>query len=398
MATKPPSISVAERRARVGRRHRLAAEARAGDLVEAAAGVVALHGTDAASVFLAALARTKVGDIEAVERALYEDRSLLRVLAMRRTMFVAPVEIASLLLAACSRDVAASERAKAVALVEAAGHGGGDSAAWFAEAERAAVAALRIHGEATAPELAGEDPHLSAIFELGVGTKYAAKQKVVSRVLNVLGAEGRAIRTRPRGSWISTQFRWAALEEWQPAATADLDVDASRVELARLWLAAFGPARIDDLRWWTGWTLGATRKALAALEIVEVELDEGPGIVLGDDLAPEAAVEPWCALLPALDPTTMGWKAREWYLADRGPRLFDRNGNAGPTVWVDGRVAGAWAQAPDGEIRIALLEDIGADVRAAIDAAAADLAERIGDARLAPRARGRSPLEQELLR
>ena len=367
-------------------------------MVEAAAGVVALHGTDAASVFLAALARTKAGDVQVVERALYEDRSLLRVLAMRRTMFVAPVETASLLLAACSRDVAASERAKAVALVEAAGHGGGDSAAWFGEAERAAVEALRIHGEATAPELAGEDPHLSAIFELGVGTKYAAKQKVVSRVLNVLGAEGRAIRTRPRGSWISTQFRWAALEEWQPAATADLDIDASRIELARLWLAAFGPATADDLRWWTGWTVGATRKALAALEIVEVELDEGPGIVLGDDLAPADAVEPWCALLPALDPTTMGWKAREWYLADRGQRLFDRNGNAGPTVWVDGRVAGAWAQAPDGEIRIALLDDVGADVRSAIDAAAEDLAGRIGDARLAPRARGRSPLEQELLR
>ena len=77
--------------------------------------------------------------------------------------------------------------------------------------------------------------------------------------------------------------------------------------------------------------------------------------------------------------------------------LFDRNGNAGPTLWADGRIVGGWAHAKDGEIRLGLLEDVGAETRAALDAAAHDLTVRIDGAVLAPRARGRSPVEKRLL-
>ena len=49
----------------------------------------------------------------------------------------------------------------------------------------------------------------------------------------------------------------------------------------------------------------------------------------------------------------MGWKQRDWYLGDWtafGGPLFDTNGNAGPTVWVNGEAIGAWAQLADGSI------------------------------------------------
>ena len=54
----------------------------------------------------------------------------------------------------------------------------------------------------------------------------------------------------------------------------------------------------------------------------------------------------------------MGWKERSWYLGDHQERLFDRNGNAGPTVWADGRVVGGWAQRRDGTIAVELLEQV----------------------------------------
>ena len=186
---------------------------------------------------------------------------------------------------------------------------------------------------------------------LSPGTNYEARQKVVSRVLTVLGAEGRAIRTRPRGSWTSTQFRWAALERWQPAVRTDLEPAAARAELARRWLAAFGPATVEDLRWWAGWTLGATRAALAPSKPPRSISTARPASSCRMTPSPANAVEPWAALLPALDATTMGWKQRDWYLAEHGPLLFDRNGNASPTVWWDGRIVGGWAQATGGEIR-----------------------------------------------
>jgi Winged helix DNA-binding domain len=93
----------------------------------------------------------------------------------------------------------------------------------------------------------------------------------------------------------------------------------------------------------------------------------------------------------------MGWRRRDWYLGDHGPQLFDRNGNAGPTVWWDGRVVGGWAQAPDGEIRVELLCDVGSEGRRAIEHEAEALQARVGGVRLSPRARARSALERRLL-
>ena len=81
----------------------------------------------------------------------------------------------------------------------------------------------------------------------------------------------------------------------------------------------------------------------------------------------------------------MGWKERDWYLGDHGPQLFDTNGNAGPTVWSDGRVIGGWAQRADGEVVVHLLEDAGRDVAAAVDAAAARLGKWLGPTRSIPR-------------
>ena len=388
-------VAIEERRARLGRRHGLAPDGRTDGPVQAAASVVALHGTDAASVYLSAWARMHDGDVGAVSRALYDERSLLRVLAMRRTMFVAPVDTAAVLLAACSRDVAARERRRLIGLLEAAGVAG-DVERWLAAAEESALRSLAERGEATATELAADDPLLGTTLVLSPGKSYSAKQSVASRVLIVLGAEGKVVRTRPSGGWTSTQFRWAALSTWHPGVE-EHDVESARAELAGSWLAAFGPATVDDLRWWTGWTAGTARAALAAVPTVEVEMDGATGLVRADDAEPVAGAEPWAALLPALDPTTMGWKERGWYLGDHGPLLFDVNGNAGPTVWWDGRVVGGWAQAAGGEIRVHLLEDVGADAAAAIDRAAADLAGRVGSAKLSPRARARSEVERLLL-
>lgn len=142
------------------------------------------------------------------------------------------------------------------------------------------------------------------------------------------------------------------------------------------------------------------RRALAAIKAQAVSLDEGTGYVVDGDADPVAGpTQPWAALLPALDPTAMGWQRREWYLApELLPSLFDRNGNVGPTVWWNGRVVGGWAQRGDGEIVWRLLEDLGSPERRAVEAAVALEAERlrewVGAARVTPRIR--TPLEREL--
>jgi hypothetical protein len=163
----------------------------------------------------------------------------------------------------------------------------------------------------------------------------------------------------------------------------------------RMWLHSFGPATETDLRWWTGWRVGQLRKALSDLEAVEVELDNAAiGYLLPDDLEPVDEPEPWVALLPSLDPTSMGWKERDWYLGDHYPTLFDRNGNAGPTVWVDGKVVGGWAQRRDGEIAHELFDDVGHEAKEAVESRVGELQDWIGDITVTPRFR--SPHDKAL--
>jgi DNA glycosylase AlkZ-like len=206
---------------------------------------------------------------------------------------------------------------------------------------------------------------------------------VSQKVFFHLSLDGRIGRGRPRGTWIASQFRWSPIERWLPGGIAAMPVDEARAELARRWLRTFGPATRDDLRWWTGWTVKATAGALADSGAIEVDLDDGAaGYVLADDLDPTPPPRPWVALLPALDATTMGWTDRDWYLGPHRASLFDSSGNAGPTIWVDGRIVGGWTQRPEGEIVPHLLEDVGAVTRRAIDREAARLADWVGPARI----------------
>lgn len=388
-------IGIAERRARLGLRHRLAVAARADDPVTVARDLVALHGTDPSSVYLAAWARMTAGDVTTVERALYDDRVLIRLLGMRRTVFVTSADIAPVVQAACGRAVAARERRKLLGWLTEAGVDV-DVERWLAEVEEVALRALTERGEATAAELATDDPRLRTEIVLSRGKSYEGRQNVCSRVLFLLAADGRVVRGRPRGTWTSHQYRWSALTRWCPEGLAEWATEAAEVELARRWLAAFGPGTAEDLRWWAGWTKTQTRRALTELRPVEVDLDGTAGLVLAGDLDEPPAVEPWAALLPALDSTPMGWQQRDWFLGEHGPRVFDRNGNIGPTVWWDGRIVGGWAQDRAGEIVVRYLEDIGADGVAAVEDVTERLAARLGDVHLKVRTRGPTWLEQEL--
>ncbi|MFF8642761.1 winged helix DNA-binding domain-containing protein [Streptomyces sp. NPDC015345] len=391
-------ISVAERRARLALRHRLTADTRADDPAEVARSLLALHGTDPSSVYVGAWARMRDGRVADVERALYEDRSVIRLMGMRRTVFVTSLDVAPVLRAACSRAVAARERRLLLGMLTETGVAADPAgiAAWLAEAEEAALRALKERGEATAAELASDDPRLSTELVMARGKSYEGRQKLASRLLLLLAAEGHVVRGRPRGTWTSHQYRWAPLTDWFPGGLADWDTQEAQLELARRWLRAFGPAAADDLRWWTGWTKTQTKRALTELSPVEVDLDGVTGLLLPDDMEEPPPPEPWAALLPALDSTPMGWQNRGWFLGDHGPRLFDRNGNIGPSLWWNGRIVGGWAQDSRGEIVCRFLEDVGSDAQSAVRGEAERLAARLGGVRLTARTRGRTWLEEEL--
>ena len=386
-------ISVEERRARLGRRHLLAPTRATPTPHEVAERLVALHSSDPATVFLSVRARTRMHDVEPLEKALYDDRTLARILAMRRTMFVVPVDLVPIMHAAATQALVPAQRKRAVQMVEEAGITD-DGAAWLRRAEKATLAAIERRGEAAGAELTKDVPELQAQLTFGEGRTWGGTSGVVTRVVWLLAMEGRIVRGRPRGSWISSQYRWAPMEAFVPGGVGAVPVEAARAELLRRWLQAFGPGTAADIRWWTGWTAKATAAALAAVGAVEVDLDGVAGYVLPDDVEPVRASRPWVALLPALDSTPMGWAQRDWYLGGHKAAVFDRSGNIGPTVWCDGRIVGGWGQRADGTVAYRLLDDIGAARTRAVADAAAALTQWLRPIRVTPRFR--TPLEREL--
>ncbi|MFE0001839.1 winged helix DNA-binding domain-containing protein [[Kitasatospora] papulosa] len=378
-----------QRRIRLGRRHLLAPAARASSVVAVADAVVALHATDAATVFLSACARLTTPDIGAVERALYEDVSLVRLLAMRNTLFTMSRAVAASVDASHARRVAAKERQRLLKHLREDGNGLDER--WLAAVEQQTIAVLSLRGRATGSELSAAVPALRTKITVFPGTKQETVQGVASRVIRVLAAEGRIRRDRPRGTWASSQFRWTASEPFPPS-----DPARARVEVARRWLQSYGPATEKDLAWWTGWGIRETREALAAIAPEEVLLDSGAaGWVIPGDLAAEPPSEPWAALLPGLDPSAMGWADRTFQLpSNHRAALFDRAGNIGPTVWFNGGIVGGWAQRADGELVWRLLSDVGGDASELVASEASRMSAWMGDARITPRFR--TPLEREL--
>lgn len=392
----PPWVDDPQRRTRLGRRHRLAAEEHTDDVVAIADSLVALHSSDPVSVYLSATARMNMPDLAAVDAALYDDHSLIRHHAMRRTLWVMSPPVLAAAHAACTTALVPGEWKRSIRMVEAAGLAD-DGARWLLDAKRDVLAALRVRGEATARQLGQDVPELARPLYPAAGPGATSRTAAHTRVLLLLGFDGAIVRGRPVGSWINGQHRWAAMDSVLPDGLAQLTVDpaAARAELISRLLYAFGPVSIADLSWWLGLGLGVVRTALVSIGAVAVQTEDGPGWLRPDDLEPVAEPAPWVALLPGLDPTTMGWKQRSFFLApEMVTRIFDGYGNAGPTIWVDGRVVGGWGQRRDGEIVTELLTTVAEPASAAIAAAAARVQNLLGMHRYL--ARFPSPLSTEL--
>jgi hypothetical protein len=419
-------VSVAQRRARLISRHHLATPA--GSVAEVTAAMIALHATDPVSVYLSAWARTGCA-VDDVDAAIYAERAVIRMLGMRRTVFVVPADLGPVIQAACTDDVARRLRRQLEKDLTTGGVGETDPAGWLRDVGESVVHALVARGGgASGAQLSEYEPRLRTQLSYSLDKSYGGTAYITSRVLVLLAAEGHLMRGHRRGGWSSGQFEWFPAASWLrmehgaehgAVASADglvaaaeavstvgaggagldgarLDAGVARAELAQRWLGAFGPAPVSDLQWWAGWTAGQTKAALAALPVVEVDLDGRPGVLLAGDekFDDDAATAPVAALLPALDPTPMGWQARDWYLGEHRTALFDRTGNIGPTVWWAGRVVGGWAQRPSGEVVCRLLEDVGSDAAAAVASEAVRLESWLGPGRVTPRFR--TPLEREL--
>ncbi len=371
--------------------------------------LVGLHASDPVTVYLTLAARLPHLSVDEIFRQLH-DGSTIRHHAMRRTLWVFDRETAALAHASSTRKFGAAEHRRFIKFLDGLndepdlerpeGVDWPDKPEEWIERAKSAVLEELADGPLPTRELGQRLPRFRVLLDLSPGKNYSATVSALNRVLMLMGFDATITRMEPAGgSWINSHYTWMRTDQISDTVIdrPDLDARTAQRHMVLRYLEGYGPATEEDVRWWTGWTATATRRALEAA--TEVTLDGGAGYVHPAHVDPPVdGPGSSVALLPALDPATMGWKQRDWYLDPAlASKLFDTNGNGGPTIWIDGRIVGGWVQRPDGEIAWRLLDndhDLG-DRVPAIEQEVARLRDFLGDSRF--KVRFPTPLVKELL-
>jgi hypothetical protein len=276
------------------------------DLVRAIGGVQAQEPNAAA---LSVRARVEGLTRAALERALYEERSIVRTWAMRGTIhlvasddarwlheLLAPIAMPAQLRALDKLGVPVDDRPRAVDLIRGALAGGPLTRAELCEE-------LERAGIDTSGQKAAHLPRLAAL-------------------------EGHVCFGPRRGS----KDTYALVDDWLPRAPRrSLDRDEALAELARRYAGAYGPADERDFAAWSGLTL---RDARRGWELGAV--DGGAG----GASPPEPPV---VRLLPAFDTYLLGYRERSLAVpAEHARRVWPGGGIIRPAVVANGRALGTW--------------------------------------------------------
>jgi hypothetical protein len=327
-------------------------------VVATAAGIQA---QDRRAARLSVWARGRHLDAAAIEDALARDRSVVRTWVMRGTLHLVPAEDVGWLLGLLGPVFVArhARRYRELGLDEST----------FAAATAAIGDAVSADGPLTRPELAERMRARGLDVEPG--------SQALAHLVGRAALEG-VICCGPDHNGAET---YVGLADWLGDVARDGPAgpvpsgDAALAELARRHLAAFGPARPEDLAAWSGLPVSRARAAwrLLGVELVEVVTAGRPAWALaGTDLHLGEPGSPVVRLLPAFDTYLLGHKDRALIVDDRfARRVWPGGGWIHPTVAVDGAVAGTWRLAGRSRARTVAVEpfvDLDGEVVAALDA------------------------------
>ena len=145
--------------------------------------------------------------------------------------------------------------------------------------------------------------------------------------------------------------KYALATDWLGVEPPQIDDVEARVHVARRYLAAFGPATVQDLAAYVGrgkGGIGVWREAIAGLgdEVVELRGEDGQALLdLADAPRPTETTPAPPRLLARWDSLLLSHatRERERVIAERHrTRVFSKNADVLPTLLVDGFVAGTW--------------------------------------------------------
>jgi hypothetical protein len=321
---------------RIGRHH-LDQRAPAGSMLAVASRLCGLHAQVMSSAELALWARVEALDRRAVQRALWEDRMLVKTWAMRGTLHLLPAGELPLWHAALST----SRRYMKPALWQKYFGITLEELDRLTEAVGAALDGRVMAREELAKEvvrLTGSAAFGAKVAQGSWGT--ILKPAAFTGHLCFGPSLGQRVRFTNPHTWLAAS----------PAADVKMGPQAAVAVVTRRYLAAYGPATYHDLaRWWSGGGVSTARQWIASLgeEVCVVDLDGAQAWMLAADVPAAAGELPptrSVRLLPAFDQYVVGasWHAEHLLPGDLRSRVYRPQGWISPVLLVNGRMEGIW--------------------------------------------------------
>ncbi len=320
-----PDQSAAQvRRARFASQH-LTDETRLGPSpADVASAICGVQAQVPAAAALAMRARSKGLVAEDVPRALSAERSIVRTWLMRGTLHVTAAQDVRWLLALFGPvfDAGGRRRRLELGLDEATCHAG--------------LAVIRdVLGK-----LGPLTRHQILEHLLARGVRIASSGPPLIHLIAHAGRVGVICLGPPRGS----DDTYVLLDDWVPRGKPVVR-DAALAELARRYLAAYGPATEDDLATWSGLPIGDARGAIKAIvtELREIGAAGRTMWILTGRLSGAAGGNPVMRLLPNFDTYVLGYRDRDLMIAPEFTSRIQRGGGwLHPALAVDGWIIATW--------------------------------------------------------
>jgi hypothetical protein len=364
MASKIDLSSV--NRFRLHRQH-LSGESQIGDIVQIVRDIYGLHATNATTPYMSLFARARDFTRDKLDEELYVKRTLGKIRCVRTTVHVLPRETIPIAFAATRSLVEPNSE-------DFLRYTGAVTESQYEEASRAILDVLKGRGMSTLQIRKHLDTKLN-----------------VSPIVNLMCDQGLLMRGRSDKGWKSNTHTYYVFSDYFPGMDLDeVDPAQARETTVKQYLAAYGPASVKDISWWSGFTMTEVRRILQSLarETTEVEIPElkGTYVMMAADKAAlerfRPSEQPAVNVLPALDPYLMGYKERERYLDYKQYDLaFDRSGNSTSTILVDGRVSAVWdlSQGPKPTVKLFMFHDLEKKVLRVVESRARAIGRFIAD-------------------
>ena len=347
----------------------------AGDIMGAQAQVLS-----AAEISL--WARTRVPKIEAVDAALWKDRTLVRAWCMRRTMFLLPSDEFAVFARGTARrsDYNLNWALSRVNSKERFDKLLADLAEILEEPRsRGDIARLlKAQGHRMKSQAGGGwgDKRTVPFVEVG-GASFS-----VGFLLHVIG-EIHAICSGPN---VGNESTYVRADEWLPH-WKDITQEQAEEELLLKYLRAYGPATLADFALWMGLYIRDAKPIWSggAEKMEQVDVEGWKAEVLQSDLPRLKAAradEHVVRLLPFFDSFLLGHKSHQSVVDEKNrKKVYRPQGWVSPVLLVDGRALGTWshAQSKGGlEVRVKTFSKLSASVTSKLREEASSLGRFLG--------------------